>query len=419
MAGEQPGLNRASWGGVAGNHENPEQAGFPVGPATTGQFNTIRSPLVPIACWRVDDIRFDFDSSFVRSEVQYELDALQSLFDKHPGCPIAVFGHADPVGSDDYNKSLSGRRATTVYAVLIANSNLAKATSLWQSVAAQENWSSQAYAAMQAVTGQPAGTANSAVIQAYLQTIGAKLKITTTDFLGQGSDATGKADYQGCSEFNPLLIFSDAEAARYAQSSDNTQRNLANAPNRRVMVLMFRKGTVVDPTQWPCPRATEGKAGCLKRFWSDGDSRRSQTLPDQRRTFDATHDTFACRFYQRLCCSSPCEQTKAIFRFGYDDRLSNKSPADMQLLVEKSDGTVAKTFEMQDGVLQGSHRIFTYADAVTGETYKAYLTYKKRKLLLIDEAQIAEIMDPTSSTRSVTHVHAKNAPAESDESTNG
>jgi len=32
----------------------------------------------------------------------------------HPACPLSVFGHADPVGSDDYNKALSGRRAMAV-----------------------------------------------------------------------------------------------------------------------------------------------------------------------------------------------------------------------------------------------------------------------------------------------------------------
>ena len=139
-------INSASWGGVAGTHDTPEDTGFLVGPSTASQLNTIRKPLVPIACWRVDDIRFD----------------------QHPGCPIPVFGHADPAGTDDHNKSLSGRRATAVYAILIANSNLAKATSLWQNVAAQENWTAPAYAAMRAVTGQPAGTSNSSVIQAYL-----------------------------------------------------------------------------------------------------------------------------------------------------------------------------------------------------------------------------------------------------------
>jgi hypothetical protein len=34
-----------------------------------------------------------------------------------------------------------------------------------------------------------------------------------------------------------------------------------------------------------------------------------------------TKDTFACRFYQRIADFSPCEQTSAVFRFGFADRL--------------------------------------------------------------------------------------------------
>ena len=40
------------------------------------------------------------------------------LVKRKPKCPLAVFGHADPVGRDSYNKTLSGRRALAVYAVL-------------------------------------------------------------------------------------------------------------------------------------------------------------------------------------------------------------------------------------------------------------------------------------------------------------
>src|SRR5690348_14261135 len=35
------------------------------------------------------------------------------------------------------------------------------------------------------------------------------------DFLGIGADAGGKADYQGCSDFNPVLVFSADENADF------------------------------------------------------------------------------------------------------------------------------------------------------------------------------------------------------------
>ena len=96
--------------------------------------NTARLRLIPIACWRVDDIRFAFDSSFIApdsdatstNDIRVELAHLADLVKAHPGCPLSVFGHADPTGNDDYNKALSGRRATAVYALLIANADPGK-----------------------------------------------------------------------------------------------------------------------------------------------------------------------------------------------------------------------------------------------------------------------------------------------------
>ena len=136
----------------------------------------------------------------------------------------------------------------------------------------------------------------------------------TKDFLARGQDAGGKGDLQGCSEFNPLLILSQDQQTAFDQAKQNKddatlqQRNDLNAQNRRVMVLIFRKGSRVDPAKWPCPRVTEGVAACKKRFFSDGEKRRSTRLPDSDRKFDESHDTFACRFYQRLSSNSPCER---------------------------------------------------------------------------------------------------------------
>jgi hypothetical protein len=74
--------------------------------------------LEPIGCWRLDDPRFHFDSSFLLPESREEFAALGKLHQLMPDAPITVFGHADPVGNDEYNKRLSGRRAEAVYAVI-------------------------------------------------------------------------------------------------------------------------------------------------------------------------------------------------------------------------------------------------------------------------------------------------------------
>jgi hypothetical protein len=137
---------------------------------------------------------------------------------------------------------------------------------------------------------------------------GPELKLKKEDFLGHGDDAGGKGDFQGCSEFNPVLIFSQKDQTRFDQDKDKTERNAENESNRRVMVLIFRKGSRINPSKWPCPRANEAAAGCRKRFWSDGEKRRNTRLFDQPRKFEETADTFACRFYHRLTFESPCER---------------------------------------------------------------------------------------------------------------
>ncbi len=254
-----------------------------------------------------------------------EIQQLQALREQHKSKlsgkvqypPLSVFGHADPVGPavdpDGYNKALSGRRATAVYALLIVNSNPDAAVNLWRKISATEHWGTKQRKAMQA--NVPAGTSDGDLFKVYMQKLcPADFKLTPQDFLAQGADSKGKGDYQGCSSFNPLLIFSQQEETQYEQAEQNTDqagieaRNAANAENRRVMVLLFRPGSQVVPAKWPCPSATDAKAGCIKRFWSDSERRRHSRLPDTDRKFDNTHDTFACRFYQRLLDKSPCEK---------------------------------------------------------------------------------------------------------------
>jgi hypothetical protein len=172
---------------------------------------------------------------------------------------------------------------------------------------------------MLATTGLAGSTPDSDLFQAYFQKLCPKeLQLSRTDFLAQGADSGGKGDYQGCSEFNPVLIFSESRQANFEQTNNNAGRNFANARNRRVVVLLFRAGSKVDPAKWPCPRAKDGKAGCIKRFWSDGEKRRSDRLPSSDREFAKTRDTFACRFYDRISNSSPCESHSSFELRLYD-----------------------------------------------------------------------------------------------------
>lgn len=340
----------ATDGGVAGEHAPLDPFEFLVGPTTTNQFNTAHFPLRAIGCWRTDDHRFGFNSSFptadldfidspsggaadsqassgTPSDIRAELAMIADMVGKGGrffGCPLSVFGHADPVGNDDYNKALSGRRAISIYALLIARGDPGLAVKLWKQIASHEAWGKDHREMMQGLTGMSSSSSGDSLIRAYMQKLCPRELVLDPkkDFLGRGADSAGKGDYQGCSEFNPLLIFSKEKQDKYDQAQQggteedkNTleERNDENAPNRRVLVLIFPKGSQVLPSKWPCPSASEGVAGCKKRFWADGETRRSTHLPSQDRKFTDAQDTFACRFHQRISASSVCNQVLPIF----------------------------------------------------------------------------------------------------------
>lgn len=351
-------LHGLSDGGVAGEHVPAPDLQIVAATTTSNEFNTARLRLAPVACWRVEDIRFDFGSSFVLPEIREEMQLLARLLDDHtaretPGSPgqpppLSIFGHADPVGTDAVNKPLSGRRAAAIYGMLTRRQEIWEDLYSNQGVfappASGDNWGTrsiqimlnqvagplevdgkdgpQTHAALrhfQSQNGMNAdGIAGPAtrrkLFQAYMDALsvdssGKPFQVDPANgFLARHADASGKGDFQGCSAFNPMLIFSEQRNQAFEQAEDKSARNAANGANRRVMALLFRPESRVNPAKWPCPRATEGVAACTKRLFSDGEKRRSTRLPGQDRKFGDAQDTFACRFYQRLTTNSPCEQ---------------------------------------------------------------------------------------------------------------
>lgn len=344
MSDQPDALEHVTEGGLSAAHiELPSPQGF-VAPSNSGSaHNTIKASLVPFACWRAHDMRFDFGSSFVRPEIATDIGALKRLIDRHTlpnekGEPqhkpaLSIFGHADPTGNDDFNKKLSGRRAQAIYGMLV------RKTELWEDLYAnplgEDKWEPQAIHSMQAALGQPlsdhpSSSARKALFRAYMDHVctvvdpsgqpalnaqgqPVQLELKPTDFLADSADKNGKGDYQGCGEFNALRRFSKAEEQEFSDPKNKEARDRENSPNRRVMILLFRPGVRVAVDAWPCPRAREGVAGCKKRFWSDADKRRQ--AQEDRREFQQSHDTFACRFYQRFTDHSPCERILITFSF--------------------------------------------------------------------------------------------------------
>lgn len=330
-------------GGIFSEHDLTEDLAVRAAPATTDQaFNTIRRPLAPRACWRLEDMRFEFDSSFVKPEAKIEFLLLAAAFGRMGKPVLSVFGHADPVGNDEYNKLLSGRRAQAIYGLLI------RSAELWEDLYAHplggDNWGRKGLQAMLATVtdsggepywngaadgqwsqpwsdairrfqhdrglgetgsfGEPA--ARRPLYLAYMDAIctsadGQPFSVDPSGFLGGGADAGGKADYQGCSRFNPVMVFSKKEQSSLPEAEIDRR----NASNRRVLIFLFPPGTSIAPASWPCPRAKEPSAACRQQFWPDGDARRSPKA--NHREFAKDRDTFACAFYDRMARSSPCE----------------------------------------------------------------------------------------------------------------
>ena len=398
----------SSAGGIASAHSAAVLPMILAAPSTDAQFNLVRLPLVTVGCWAVDDVRFAFDSSFVAADcsggggdpedIRVELLALKTLVASNPGCPLSLFGHADPVGDDTYNKALSERRARAVYAVLIFQSEPDLAVKYWQSIAATESWGTDQRDTMRSFTGATT-LSGSQLIRVYLQALSAPGPVLTKeDFLARGVDADRRGDFQGCSEFNPLLVFSQEKQQHYDEDKANgktAERNSANAVNRRVLGLLYRKGTVVDPAVWPCPRASAGIAGCKIRFWADGDARRGTHISGADRKYNDKRDTFACRFYQRMAGSSPCEsRTMRQFQYTLDARAGLPWPDDAQLVVSSEDGVTHYEFSVGAGKPTADSKLFVLFNVEAGVSYQAAIQSSELRLPLFGLTELYRVADP-------------------------
>src|SRR5215510_1902143 len=149
-----------SSGGIAAQHPARRSLPVLVAPSLRDEKNTVAIADVPLACWRLEAARFDFDSSVIRPDAELELTLLAGMFDTTGGAALSVFGHADPVGDDEYNKALSGRRTKAVYGLLTRD------TAMWNELARSETWPQAAFIMMQARTGKPASTARDDLFRA-------------------------------------------------------------------------------------------------------------------------------------------------------------------------------------------------------------------------------------------------------------
>ena len=353
------GVSGVTASGIFADHPPRVLLPAKVAPTLEKEFNTLRDPLITVACASMPDYLFDFDRSFIKPDVQSSgfISGLAGVRKRHPNSPLSVFGHADPTGNDDYNAHLSGRRAAASYGLLTRN------VELWDDIyqnagqltqpCAGDQWGPRSFQYMLSIVPDTAGTPyysgdfddtwnpalndalsrftkdkgtppgqarRKAIYKLYMELVCVEtengqnkaFQLDPAEFLAQGKGVKGKGDFQGCGESNPQMVFSKSEAAFFKAHPDKhtkEQRDKENQPNRRVIVLFFREGTRIDPTKWVCPNVHEAGAHsvCQKRYWHNGETRRNPQ--EERREFKNTRDTFACRFYHGLTYGSPCEQT--------------------------------------------------------------------------------------------------------------
>ena len=66
----------------------------------------------------VSDVLFDFNQATLKPGAREKLAKVAGILASHPGLKIEIEGHADAIGSEDYNQRLSERRASSVSAYL-------------------------------------------------------------------------------------------------------------------------------------------------------------------------------------------------------------------------------------------------------------------------------------------------------------
>jgi hypothetical protein len=347
-------------GSIAADTDRSGNARRPIAPTTHDTWrNTLGPILKPVACWRIHHAYFRFDSSVILPEIAAELAKLKPLINEDR--LATIFGHADPVGTIEYNAHLSARRARALFALLTRNADiwvhlfgdrqpydqwgLASTQIMLGALTGQDGKPyyggavdgvfgqqtdrairtfqreehDEDTAAALAVDGVAGPKTRKRLYQRYMDALtgtpGQPL-LRPDQFLGDPADnasATGKARaaFQGCSEYNPILIFSDEDEKKYAKQQDKTERNAHNAPNRRAMIFFFSKRRLPPLTPesvaqaWPCPAWDEGPAGCKAKLWPDSDKRLANG--DEERRYEEGEETMACSWYDRFARRSPCE----------------------------------------------------------------------------------------------------------------
>ncbi len=373
-------------GGLAFRYSEQQKRKLPIAPSTGELTNTIvtqRWPS-PAACVRLDQDRFAFDSSFPRATLSQDLKKLFGLRapDDSAVEKLAVFGHADPTGDEEYNKTLAGRRAKAIYALLTRDPKMWD--ELHQGAYHGDRWGVESLQAaleqlgydiapispkvgpkydaavrgFQTDQGLPSNgvmdkATRLALFGAYMDSLSANddgdpRAYLPADFVGEGKDPDLRGAMQGCGERNPAMVLSEAESKELEKDGKHEERNRVQSVNRRVLIFLYAPEDVADLTLWECPKATAPGSACDKVKWSDKDTRLKPT--ERRREVRRHGKTFGCKFYDFTARLSPCEALRGTVRIWIRDAKGVKytSPVEYEL---RSVNAVRKGTTDDDGRL--------------------------------------------------------------------
>lgn len=73
-----------------------------------------------------ESILFDFDRADLKPEATTTLQKIIELIDHYGSAPVRIHGHTDSKGKEDYNQTLSERRASAVKDYLVKNGNISE-----------------------------------------------------------------------------------------------------------------------------------------------------------------------------------------------------------------------------------------------------------------------------------------------------
>ena len=114
----EKGKLRGAWHGQKAATENPPKCAAALRGKKT---NEVEDALNETGRAVLYGIYFDYDSDVIKSESLKTLQQVRDWLNEHPGKAVVFEGHTDSDGSDDYNQSLSDRRAKSVVGWMTGN----------------------------------------------------------------------------------------------------------------------------------------------------------------------------------------------------------------------------------------------------------------------------------------------------------